>query len=316
MSAAIPMDREPWPDLPLDAWADTYATLHLWTQIVGKIRLAQSPWANHSWNATLYVTARGLSTSPIPYGSRIFQIDFDFLDHRLTVESSDGGLGGLALEPRSVADFYARLMAEMATLDLRVKIAGSPNEVPEPIPFDRDETHRAYDPEYAQRFWRILMQADRVFKQFRARFLGKCSPVHYFWGAPDLAVTRFSGRAAPEHPGGIPNLPDWITREAYSHEVSSCGFWAGGGPIPYPAFYSYAYPAPEGFAQASVRPAEAFYTEELGEFVLPYDAVRRSESPDDTLLEFLETTYEAAADLAGWDRGSLERGRDPREGAT
>jgi hypothetical protein len=227
---------ETWPTLPLDAWSETYATLHMWMQIVGKVRLAQSPWMNHSWHVTLYVTARGLTTSPVPYGSRTFQIDFDFVDHQLTVQSSDGRTGCIALETQSVAAFYANLMEEMRKLDLHVNIYLKANEVPEPIRFDQDETHQAYDGEYANRFWRILVQADRVFKEFRGRFIGKCSPVHFFWGAPDLAVTRFSGRRAPEHPGGIPNLPDWITREAYSEEVSSCGFWAGGGPIPYAAF--------------------------------------------------------------------------------
>lgn len=298
---------EPWPSLPLEAWADTYATLHLWTQIVGKVRLARSAPINHSWHATLYVTARGLTTSPIPHGSRTFQIDFDFIDHRLIVQASDGGTGQLALEAQSVASFYARLMETLDRLGLHVDIYRHPNEVPEPIRFDQDETHRSYDPEYAQRFWRILVQVDRVFKTFRSRFIGKCSPVHFFWGAPDLAVTRFSGRTAPEHPGGIPNLPDRITREAYSHEVSSCGFWPGGGTIPYAAFYSYAYPAPEGFASASVKPEAAFYSADFGEFILPYDVVRQSESPDATLLEFLQSTYDAAADLAHWDRGALER---------
>ena len=300
-----------WPSLPLDAWSDTYATLHLWTQIVGKVRLALSPWINHSWHVTLYVTARGLSTSPIPYGVRTFQIDFDFIAHQLTVQSSDGGVATLALRPQSVASFYRSLMDEMATLDLRVDIHTLPNEVAEPIRFDRDETHRAYDPDYANRFWRVLVQADRVFKSFRTRFIGKCSPVHFFWGAPDLAVTRFSGRRAPEHPGGVPHLPDWVTREAYSHEVSSCGFWAGGGPVPYAAFYAYAYPEPSGFAQARVRPAAAFYSGDLREFVLPYDSVREAGSPDDALLEFLQTTYEAAANLGKWDRATLERDAAP-----
>ena len=296
-----------WPSLPLEAWSDTYATLHLWTQIVGKVRLALSPWINHSWHVTLYVTARGLSTSPIPYGVRTFQIDFDFIAHQLTVQSSDGGVATLTLRPQSVASFYRSLMDEMATLDLRVDIHTLPNEVAEPIRFDRDETHRAYDPDYANRFWRVLVQADRVFKSFRTRFIGKCSPVHFFWGAPDLAVTRFSGRRAPEHPGGVPHLPDWVTREAYSHEVSSCGFWAGGGPVPYAAFYAYAYPEPSGFAQARVRPAAAFYSGDLHEFVLPYDSVREADSPDDALLDFLQATYEAAANLGKWDRATLER---------
>jgi len=296
-----------WPSLPLEEWSDTLATLHMWMQIVGKVRLVQSPWVNHSWHVTLYVTARGLTTSPIPHGDRAFEIDFDFVGHRLMVRSSDGGEAGLELEPQTVATFYARLLEQMATLDLRVKIYGKPNEIADPIPFAEDTTHRAYDREFAYRFWRILVQADRVLKEFRARFIGKCSPVQLFWGAPDIAVTRFSGRVAPEHPGGIPNLPDWVTREAYSHEVSSCGFWAGGGAISYPAFYSYAYPEPAGFAQAPVKPAAAFYSPDLREFILPYDVVRQSEDPDATLLDFLQTTYEAAANLAAWDRRALER---------
>jgi hypothetical protein len=297
---------EPWPPLPLEAWSDTCTTLHMWTQIVGKIRLARSPWINHSWHVTLYVTARGLTTSPIPYGTRTFQVDFDFVSHQLTIQSSDGGTASIALEPRSVASFHKRTFEELARLGIHVKIHPEPNEVSDAIPFEKDETHRAYDSEYANRFWRVLVQADRIFKEFRARFIGKCSPVHFFWGAPDLAVTRFSGRRGPEHPGGIPNLPDWVTREAYSHEVSSCGFWPGGGPIPYAAFYSYAYPEPAGFAQATVGPEGAFYSSDLREFILPYDVVRNSDSPDETLLTFLQTTYEAAAELAKWDRPALE----------
>jgi hypothetical protein len=284
----------------------------MWTQIVGKVRLTQSPRLNHGWHVTLYVTARGLTTSPIPYGARTFQIDLDFIDHQLTVQSSDGRTGGMALEAQSVATFYMRLMTELEKLNLKVNVCRKPNEVPDPIRFDLDEAHRPYDGEYANRFWRILVQADRIFKEFRARFTGKCSPVHFFWGAPDLAVTRFSGRRAPAHPGGIPNLPDWITREAYSDEVSSCGFWPGGGAIPYAAFYSYAYPEPSGFSAYPVQPAGAFYSSDLREFNLPYDVVRQSESPDATLLEFLQTTYEAAANLAKWERSSLERVRDPR----
>ena len=297
----------PWPSLPLDAWQDTYATLHLWTQIVGKVRLAQSPWINHSWHVPLYVTARGLTTSPIPHGTRTFQIDFDFIDHQLLVLSSDGRIGRVPLEPQTVAAFYARLQEQLAALDLPVRIHERPNEVAEAIPFADDARHGSYDPEYANRFWRILLQSHRLFTQFRARFAGKCSPVHFFWGAPDLAVTRFSGRPAPEHPGGVPNLPDTVAREAYSHEVSSCGFWAGGGPIAYAAFYSYAYPAPPGFAEATIEPAGAFYSRELGEFLLPYDVVRTAASPDDTLLAFLQSTYVAAADLGKWDRAALER---------
>lgn len=274
---------------------------------MGKIRLAQSPWVNHGWSVTLYVTARGLTTSPIPCGARVFQIDFDFVDHRLLIESSDGGLGAVALKPQSVASFYRQLWSELGKLDLSIQINATPNEVPDPIPFEKDERHASYDPDYANRFWRVLLQSDRVFKQFRARFTGKCSPVHFFWGAPDLAVTRFSGRPAPEHPGGVPHLPDAVAREAYSQEVSSGGFWPGGGAIAYPAFYSYAYPAPPGFAEFKVKPGAAFYSKDLGEFILPYDAVREAASPDETLLEFLQSTYEAAADLAGWDRKALER---------
>jgi hypothetical protein len=302
---------EPWPGLPLDAWSDTCATLHLWTQIVGKIRLVQSPWVNHGWSVTLYVTARGLTTSPIPYGTRAFQIDFDFIDHRLLIQSSDGGVETVPLQPQSVASFYKRLWEALGKLDLRVAIHTTPNEVQDAVRFESDEQHAAYDPGYANRFWRALLQSDRIFKRFRARFVGKCSPVHFFWGAPDLAVTRFSGRSAPEHPGGIPHLPDAVTREAYSQEVSSCGFWPGGGAIPYPAYYSYAYPEPPGFAESRVSPNEAFYSPDLREFVLPYDAVRRAESPDDTLLEFLQATYEAAANLGKWNRKALERPVNP-----
>jgi len=307
MTNAVGAHRDQWPSLALEAWSDTSATLHLWTQIVGKIRVAQCPWVNHSWHVTLHVTAKGLTTLPIPYRDRTFQIDFDFIHHLLTVQSSDGRIGHFKLEPQSVATFYSRLMDQMAKLDLHVQIHRKPNEVADAIPFDRDESHAAYDREYANRYWRVLVQADRVLTEFRARFAGKCSPVHYFWGAPDLAVTRFSGRRAPEHPGGIPNLPDTVTREAYSHEVSSCGFWAGGGPVPYAAFYSYAYPEPAGFSAAPVKPDAAFYSADLREFILPYDRVRQAADPDTTLLEFLQTTYEAAANLAKWDRAALER---------
>lgn len=296
-----------WPNLPLEAWQDTCATLHLWLQVVGKVRLVQTPWINHSWHVTLYLTSRGLTTSPIPYQARTFEIDFDFISHELVVNSSDGGAARVPLEPQSVATFYRRLMEEMGRLGVRVDIRKKPNEIRDPLPLDEDDVHKAYDRDYVNRFWRILVQADRVFKEFRARFIGKCSPVHLFWGAPDLAVTRFSGRRAPEHRGGIPNLPDQVAREAYSHEVSSCGFWPGGGPIAYPAFYSYAYPETSGFSEAQIEPAGAFYSKELGEFVLPYDIVRKAALPDDTLLSFLQTTYEAAANLGNWDRNALER---------
>jgi hypothetical protein len=301
-----------WPSLPLEAWSETCATLHLWAQIVGKVRLVQSPWLNHSWHVPLYVTARGLTTTPIPYGTRTFQIDFDFIAHQLTIQASDGSSGGFPLRPQSVAAFYTQLMKEMDRLQLHVKLRVMPCEIADALPFDLDETHCAYDKEYAARFWQILVQADRIFKQFRARFIGKCSPVHFFWGASDLAVTRLSGRAAPPHPGGIPGLADWVTRDAYSHEVSSCGFWPGAGPISYPAFYSYAYPEPAGFAEAPIKPAAAFYSTDFREFILPYEAVRQAQSPDDTLLEFLQTTYEAAATRGKWDRAVLERSSDNR----
>jgi hypothetical protein len=299
-----------WPALPLEAWQDTHTTLHLWLQIVGKLRLTQTPWLNHCWHVTLYVTPSGLTTGAMPHGERSFRIDFDFLRQRLAVRTSDGGVEELALAPQTVATFYARLMSALDKLRVPVHIYAVPNEIPEAIPFAADNVHRAYDGEYAQRYWRILAQTERVFTEFRAKFIGKCSPVHFFWGAPDLAVTRFSGRDAPEHPGGVPNLPDRVTREAYSHEVSSCGFWAGGGAVAYPAYYAYAYPSPAGYAEAKVAPDAAFFSKDYGEFILPYDAVRASASPDATLMAFLQSTYDAAADLAHWDRRALERPAD------
>jgi len=240
--------------LAFEAWKDTYATLHLWTQIVGKIRLVQTPWVNHSWHVTLYVTTRGLTTSPVTYGTRTLQIDFDFIDHRLVIQTSEGTIKTLALQPRSVADFYKELLANLSDLGIDVKIHTTPNEIADAIPFENDHIHASYDAEYANRFWRVLVQVDRVFKEFRARFIGKSSPVHFFWGSFDLALTRFSGRPAPSHPGGVPNLPNWVAREAYSHEVSSCGFWPGGGPVPYPVFYAYAYPEPQGYNMAQLCP--------------------------------------------------------------
>lgn len=296
-----------WPDLPFKEWSDTCATLHMWTQIVGKIRLSQTPWINHSWHVPLYLTARGLTTSPIPYGGRSFQIDFDFIDHCLLIQTNDGLTRKMALEPRTVADFYAELFRTLTELGLDLTINTTPNEVVSAIPFEQDREHASYDPEYANRFWRALSQMDRVFKEFRAGFIGKCSPVHFFWGSFDIAVTRFSGRVAPPHPGGVPNFPDWVAREAYSHEVSSAGFWPGGGGVDYPAFYSYAYPAPDGFRDADVGPSGAFFSDELSEFVLPYQEVRQAPAPDDALLEFLQSTYEAAADLGLWDRSGLDR---------
>lgn len=296
-----------WPELGYDAWKDTCATLHMWTQIVGKIRAANTPWVNHSWHVTLYLTARGLTTSPIPYGARVFQIDFDFIDHQLLIGTSDGAVRKMPLQPRSVADFYQELFAHLAALGLNVRIHASPNEVVDAIPFEQDQQHASYDAQSANRFWRALVQADRVFKQFRTGFIGKCSPVHFFWGSFDLAVTRFSGRSAPEHPGGIPHCPDWVTREAYSHEVSSCGFWPGGEQMPSPVFYSYAYPEPPAFGAAKLRPGGARYDARFHEFILPYDEVRRAAHGDVVLLEFLHSSYEAAATLAGWDRAALER---------
>lgn len=298
--------KDRWPELPYAAWRDTLETLHLWTQIVGKIRLAQTPWLNHSWHVTLYVTARGLTTSPLPYDRRQFQIDFDFIDHVLRIASSDGAGRSVELRPMSVATFYSAVMDALRDLGFHVRVNEMPNEIVDPIRFGEDRTHASYQPEYAHRCWMILASSTRVFDLFRTGFIGKCSPVHFFWGAFDLAVTRFSGRTAPLHPGGVPNLPDTVAREAYSHEVSSAGFWPGGGGIDHPAFYSYAYPAPDGFGEAEVRPGEAFFHVDLGEFILPYDAVRTAKSPDDTLMEFLQSTYDAAASNGGWDRPALE----------
>jgi hypothetical protein len=294
-----------WPALRYEEFRDTLATLHRWAQIVGKIRLVQTPWVNHSWHVPLYLTARGLTTSPIAYGSRIFEIEFDFIDHQLRIQTLEGRTETLRLAPRAVADFYREVFARLNSLGLEISIRTMPNEIPNATPLDQDREHSAYDPEQAGRLWQAL--ADRVLKDFRARFIGKCSPVHFFWGGFDLAVTRFSGRLAPPHPGGVPNLPDWVAREAYSHEVSSSGFWPGGDAMPYPVFYAYAYPEPEGFKSASLGPAGARYDATLGEFILPYEDVRRSPSPDATLLEFLQRSYEAAADLAGWDRRAVER---------
>jgi hypothetical protein len=289
-----------WPSLSYAVWKDTYATLLLWTQIVGKIRLVQTPWVNHSWHVVYYVTARGLSTSPIRHGERVFQIDFDFVDHQLVILTGEGERRTLRLEPRTVADFYQALMTQLAGLDLRVAINTTPNEQEEAIPFEKDRKHRSYDPDAVRRFFAALLQADRLLKQFRAGFNGKCSPVHFFWGGFDLAVTRFSGRPAPEHPGGVPHLPDRVAREAYSHEVSSCGFWPGNELLPEAAFYAYAYPEPGGFRDAAIAPP-GYYHAELREFILPYDIVREAPSPDGVVLDFLQRTYEAAAVLGRWD---------------
>src|SRR3984885_1452528 len=295
----------PWPELPTAAWREAYATLQLWTQIAGKIRLVRTPWLNHSWHVALYVTARGLTTSPIPDNIRTFQIDFDFIDHALKISCSNGAQRQFALAGQSVASFYAAVMTALAELGIDVEIDQIPNELPEPIKFSLDHQHASYDPDAVRRLFQILVNADRVFKQFRTGFLGKASPVHFFWGSFDLAVTRFSGRRAPRHPGGVPHLPDDVACEAYSHEVSSAGFWPGSGVIDYPAFYSYAYPEPVGFRTSKVRPDAAFFSEALGEFILPYDAVRTAAAPDQALLDFLQSTYEAAANAAKWDRDAL-----------
>lgn len=296
------VEHEEWPELPLAAWQDTYNTLHMWSQIVGKVRLALSPKLNHWWEVPLYVNAVGLTTSPIPYGGGIFEVQFDFIDHKLIIQTDHATSKTLELKPRSVAEFYREFMAALESLEIEVKIWTMPVEIPNPIPFDQDTGHAAYDAEYANRFWRILVGCDSVFKEFRARFIGKSSPSHFFWGSFDLAVTRFSGRRAPERPGVDP-----ITREAYSHEVISAGWWPGGGDIKSPAFYCYAAPEPEGFAQQPVQPAQAFYHPQLKEFLLMYDDVRRSPSPRNMLLEFLQRTYDAGANTGKWDRKELER---------
>lgn len=298
--------QEFWPALPLEEWQETYATLHMWCQIIGKIRLAYAPFVNHWWQVPFYVTARGMTTSSMPNGRDTFQIDFDFLDHRLVLETSTGGSGEIELASRSVADFYKEVMDMLHSLGIKARIWTQPVEIENPIPFEQDTVHATYNPEHANRFWRALAQADRVLAEFRSGFVGKCSPVHFFWGSFDLAVTRFSGRRAPAHPGGVPNMADWITRRAYSHECSSCGFWPGGGALPEPAFYAYAYPEPNGFKEYPIRPEQAFYSEEMQEFILRYEDVRTSDRPERMLLDFLQDTYEAAAERGGWDRDALE----------
>ena len=296
-----------WPDIPYPDWSGTCAALHLYTQIVGKYRLARTPWVNHSWHATLYVDARGLTTSLVADGpAGGIEIAFDLIDHAIIGTGADGAKERFALAPMSVADFHSRFLELIRALGGTPELHGRPNEIPDAIPFAKDRTVRPYDADAVTRFHRALVQVDRVLKRFRTGYTGKVSPVHLFWGSFDLAVTRFSGHDAPLHPGGIPALPDEITREAYSHEVSSAGFWPGGGGVNYPAFYSYAYPTPEGFAEAPVAPKEAFYNADLGEFLLPYDAVRKAGDPDAVLMAFLESTYQAAARLGGWDRAALE----------
>lgn len=295
-----------WPPLPLDEWQESYETLHLWSQIVGKVRLERMPWINHSWHVPFYVTVNGLSTSLIPDRHRAFEIVFDLTDHRLRLASSTGDRRSFALAPMSVGAFYRKLTRALDELGIDAPIWPVPVEIPgEVLPFPDDERHAAYDRDAAGRLWQILLQSHRVMTEFRAGFVGKVSPVHFFWGAFDLAVTRFSGRTAPPHPGGAPNMADWIMREAYSHEVSSAGFWPGAG-LGEPAFYSYAYPEPAGFRDAAVRPDAAYYHEELGEFLLPYEAVRIADDPDATLMAFLQDSYVAAAELANWDRAALE----------
>jgi len=296
-----------WPELPYAAWQDTYATLHLWTQIVGKVRLKLTPWLNHSWHVTLYVTARGLGTGPIPLDGRDLAIEFDFNDHVLWLRTTDGHFRQVMLKPVTVAEFYAEVMAALAELGVAVRINERPNEIPGAVRFSEDRAHAAYDPDFANRHFRVLAATRRVFAHFRTGFLGKASPVHFFWGSFDLAVTRFSGRSAPlMTASSTPGLPLAVTREAYSHEVSSAGFWPGDGSIDYPAYYSYAYPEPDGFAAAKVRPSAAFYFKDYGQFILPYEAVRTAAAPEATLMEFLQSTYDAAADLGKWDRKALE----------
>lgn len=297
-----------WPALRVSDWTPTRDTLHMWTQIVGKIRLTQSPLLNHWWQVTLYVSPRGLTTSSIPYRNRLFDMEFDFIDHVLSIRTSDGGLRTVALAPRSVAEFYAETIDALAQLGIEATISARPNEVDPAIPFAEDHQHASYDPKAAHLFWRQLVQAHRVINEFRSRFIGKVSPVHFFWGSFDMACTRFSGRPAPKHPGGAPNCADWVMVEGYSHELSSCGFWPGGGEEG--AFYAYAYPEPEGFAEYPVGPDAAFYHPDYKQFLLPYEAVRTSADPDRDLLEFLQSSYAAAADLAGWNRAELED--DPR----
>lgn len=291
-----------WPSLPLEEWKDTCATLHMWTQIVGKVRLEQTPLVNHWWNVPLYVSARGLTTTAVSYGAMYFEMELDFLDHQLEIRTSHGVTAGVALEPKSVATFYRETMEALRQVGVEVHIWKMPVEIPDPIPFDEDEQHASYDPEYVNRFWEVLRSSERVMQEFRSRFIGKCSPVHFFWGSFDLAVTRFSGRAAPARPDA-----DVITREAYSHEVISHGWWPGQGPLGKAAFYSYTAPVPEGLRDQKVRPDQAYYSDEMGLFLLLYDDVRNASDPDNVLMEFLESTYDAGANLANWDRAALER---------
>jgi hypothetical protein len=295
-----------WPALPFSEWKDTIATVQLWTQIVGKIRLRKTPWTNHSWHVTLSVSPNGLTTGTIPYENGAFKIDFDFHKHKLLISSSDDREATMDLYPRTVSNFYNELFQNLKNLGINASIYASPNELDPAIPFEKDETHKSYDKEKMQLFSKALVSIHNVFRKFRAGFTGKCSPVHFFWGGFDLAVTRFSGREAPKHPGGAPNMPLKVMQESYSHEVSSCGFWPGSDQYPYTVFYAYCYPTPDAFRKQKVRPDEAFYSNEMGEFFLPYDVVRNSQSPVDTLMQFLQSTYEAAANTGNWDRQKLE----------
>ncbi|HEY3637552.1 MAG TPA: DUF5996 family protein [Rhizomicrobium sp.] len=295
-----------WPELPYAAWKDTCTTLQLWTQIVGKTRLALTPWLNHSWHVSFEITARGLGTPLIHAKELSFQVEFDLVEHLLRLNIGDAVARQFALRPMPVAEFHERFFELLSEAGIAVQIVGRPNEVADATPFREDRTHASYDPDYANWFWRVLLASHEIFLRFRTAFLGKSSPIQFFWGSFDLAVTRFSGRRAPLHPGGVPHLPDAVVREAYSHEVSSAGFWPGGGPVDFAAFYSYAYPAPQGFPAAKIRPPEAYFSEPLGEFILPYDALRNASDPDKHLMEFLESTYAAAAELADWDRKALE----------
>lgn len=306
-AAAAPGDDAPWPVLTLSGWEQTRELMHMWFQIAGKLRLALAPMVNHWWQVTLYVSVRGLTTSLVPYGHRGFEAEFDFQDHVLRFRTTEGEERHVQLRSGSVADFYAEVVDVVHALGIHAHVLARPVEVEEAVPFAEDGAHRVYDPAAAERFWRALVQAQRVMTVFRGRFIGKVSPVHFFWGAPDLAVTRFSGRRAPKHPGGVPNCPDWVQELAYSHEVSSAGFWWGGGEEG--AFYSYAYPQPPGFPDWPVEPAAAFFDTGLGEFLLPYSAVRTADDPDALLLTFLQSTYEAAAELGKWDRTALEAAR-------
>jgi hypothetical protein len=304
----VQSSNSPWPALPYGEWRQTCETLHRWSQIVGKTRLALEPLVNHWWEVPFYVSARGFTTSAMPYGNAdLLEIEFDFLDHQLVFRTSEGARQSMPLKSRSVADFYAEYRKILTALDVGARIWPVPVELPDALPFVDDQVHASYDPVMAERFWRVLIRVDRVFKSFRARYVGKASPVHLFWGALDLAVSRFSGRPAPPHPGGVPNVGDWVMREGYSHEVSSAGFWPGSEAMPEAVFYSYVYPTPAGFADAPVHPAAAYYHQQMGEFVLPYEAVRNASDPEAAILDFLQSTYEAAANTAGWDRKALER---------